>query len=173
DPHVELLRGLAWCCALREDAELARALARLALSAYRKVPGTGPRLVSLGNGCVAALGLMPGRAPVGQLAILKVKVKFGTAQKEIEKAFHAAAAREGLPADEIEELAVPSYGLEEVGHLRASFGDYQAELTVDGSSASLHWLKGDRPVRSAPAAVRAQHKEEYKELQGTLKDVNA
>jgi hypothetical protein len=173
DPHVELLRGLAWCCGLREDAELARALARLALSAYRKIPGKGPRLVSLGNACVTALGLMPGRAPIGQLAVLKVKVKFGTAQKEIEKSFHTAAVREGLPADEIEELAVPSYGLEEVGHLRASFGEYQAEVSIDGSSAGLHWFKGDRPVKSAPTAVRSQHKEEYRELQGTLKDVNA
>src|SRR5207244_2386530 len=112
EPHVEMLRGLAWCCGLREDAELARALTRLALSAYRKSPGKGPRLVSLGNACVTALGLMPGPTPIGQLAVLKVKVKFGTAQKEIEKAFDAAAAREGLPRDEVEELAIPSYGLE-------------------------------------------------------------
>jgi hypothetical protein len=122
---------------------------------------------------VTALGLMPGPAPIGQLAVLKTKMKFGTAQKEIEKAFNAAAAREGLPLDEVEELAIPSYGLEEVGHLRASFGDYQAELVVDGSSARLHWLKGDRPGKSAPTAVRAQHPEEYKELQAALKDVNA
>ena len=108
DPHVELLRGLVWCCGFTEDADLARAVARLALSAYRKVPGKGPRLVSLGNACITALGSMPGRTPIGQLAILKVKVKFGTAQKEIEKAFNAAAARENLPRDEVEELAVPS-----------------------------------------------------------------
>jgi hypothetical protein len=170
--HVEMLRGLAWCCALREDAELARALARLALSAYLKIPGKGPRLVSLGNACVTALGLMPGRAPIGQLAVLKTKVKFGTAQKEIEKAFRAAAAREGLPLDEVEELAVPSYGLEEVGRLRAAFGDYQAELAIDGSSATLHWLKGDRPIKSVPGAVRSEHPEEYKELQAALKDIN-
>ena len=29
DPHVELLRGLAWCCGLREDAELVRKLEAL------------------------------------------------------------------------------------------------------------------------------------------------
>ena len=114
-PHIELLRGLVWCCGLQEDADLARSVARLALSAYRKLPGIGPRLVSLGNACVTALGMMPGRAPIGQLAVLKVKVKFGTAQREIEKAFNASAEREGLPRDEIEELAAPSYGLEEVG----------------------------------------------------------
>ncbi|MBX3419782.1 MAG: DUF4132 domain-containing protein [Pirellulaceae bacterium] len=173
DPHVELLRGLVWCCGLREDGDLARALARLALSAYRKVPGKGPRLVSLGNACITALGMMPGKAPIGQLALLKVKVKFGTAQREIEKAFNAAAQREGLPRDEIEELAVPSYGLEEVGAYREQFGDYRAELLVDGSSAAIHWSKDGKPLKSVPAEVRKELAEEYKELQATLKDINA
>jgi len=173
EPHVELLRGFVWCCGLKEDAELARAVARLALSAYRKIPGKGPRLVSLGNACVTALGMMPGLPPIGQLAILKVKVKFGTAQKEIDKAFTASAAREGLARDEIEELAVPSYGLEEVGLLRETFGDYQAELLVDGSAAALHWLKDGKPLKSVPAAVKKDHPEQFKELQASLKDINA
>jgi hypothetical protein len=172
-PHVELLRGLAWCAGLREDSDLARALTRLAISAYRKIPGKGPRLVSLGNACVTALSMMPGVPPIGQLAILKVKVKFGSAQKEIEKAFNAAAARENLPREDIEELAVPPYGLEEVGLHRQSFGDYQAELTVDGSSAALHWLKQDRPIKSVPAAVKKEHAAELKELQTAVKDINA
>lgn len=173
EPHVELLRGLVWCCGLKEDADLARAVARLALSAYRKVPGKGPRLVSLGNACITTLGMMPGRVPIGQLAVLKVKVKFGTAQKEIEKAFNASAEREGLPRDEVEELAVPSYGLEEVGVLRESFGDYRAELLVDGSSAALHWSKDGKPIKSVPATVKKEHGEEFKELQASLKDLNA
>ncbi len=116
---------------------------------------------------------MPGLPPIGQLAILKVKVKFGTAQKEIEKAFNAAAARENLPREEIEELAVPTYGLEEVGILREDFGDYRAEVHVDGSSASLFWSKEGKPLKSVPAAVKKEHTEAFKELQGSLKDVNA
>jgi Domain of unknown function (DUF4132) len=172
-PHVELLRGLVWCCGLREGADLARAVARLALSAYRKLPGRGPRLVSLGNACVTALGAMPGQPALGQLAVLKVKVKFGTAQREIEKAFLASAERAGLPRDEIEELAVPSYGLEEVGLLRQTFGDYQAELHIDGSSASVHWFKEAKPLKSAPAAAKTEHGEDFQELQAAVKDLNA
>src|SRR5262245_6697492 len=170
--HVELLRGLVWCCGLKDDADLARAVTKLALSAYRKVPGKGPRLVSLGNACITALGRMPGLSPIGQLAVLKVKVKIGTAQKEIEKAFNAAAARENLPRNDVEELAVPAYGLEEVGVLRQSFGDYRAELTVDGSSAAIQWFKADKPLRSAPAAAKTEHPEQVKELQSALKDIN-
>jgi hypothetical protein len=172
-PHVELLRGLVWCCGFREDAELARAVARLAVSAYRKLPGKGPRLISLGNACVTALGMMPGLPPIGQLAILKSKVKSPVAQNEIEKAFNASAARQGLARDEIEELAVSSYGLEVVGLRRETFDDFQAELIVDGSLASLHWLKDGKPLKSAPAAMKKDHAEEFKELQTSVKDINA
>ena len=173
--HVDLLRGLVWCCGMKEDAKARpRAVGPAGeWATYRKIPGKGPRLVSLGNACMTALGMMPGLPPIGQLAILKVKVKFGTAQKEIDKAFTTAAAREGLAREEIEELAVPSYGLEEVGLLRETFGDYQAELLVDGSAAALHWLKDGKPLKSVPAAVKKEHPEPFKELQASVKDVNA
>jgi Domain of unknown function (DUF4132) len=169
--HVNLLRGLAWCAGLEADRDLARALAALALSAYRKIPGKGPRLITLGNAAVAALGMMPGMDAVGQLALLKLKVKFIPAQKGIEKALTAAAEREGLPRDEIDELAVPSYGMEEVGLRREVFGEYTAELVVDGPDVKLNWSKAGKALKSIPAAAKKEHAEEVKELQAAVKDV--
>lgn len=64
-PHADLLKGLAWCCGVAGDRHLAHALTVLAVSAYRKVPGRGPRLVTVGNACIAALGTMPGLDAVG------------------------------------------------------------------------------------------------------------
>jgi hypothetical protein len=171
--HVALLRGLAWCAGFEADRDLARGLAGLALSAYRKVPGRGPRLVSLGHAAIAALGAMPGMDAVGQLALLKVKVKFIPAQKEVEKALTAAAEREGLPRDEVDELAVPAYGMEEVGRRREVLGDYAVELVVEGQDAALRWSKAadGKPLKSAPAAVKKDHADEVKELQAAVKDV--
>lgn len=173
DPHVELLRGVVLRSVFREDADLARALMRLAISCYRKVPRKGPRLVSLGNACITALGRMPGLAPIGQLAVLKVKVKSGTAQKQIEKAFRASAEREGLPSDDVEELAVPAYGLESVGQLHERFGEYQLDLMIDGVTATMHWSKQRKPLKSMPAAVKKEHADEVKELQSAVKDMNS
>lgn len=171
--HVDLLKSLVWLCASVPDAELARALTSLAVSAYRKIPGKGPRLVVLGNACVTALGMMPGMAALGAIALLKVKVKFGTAQKEIDKALTAAAAREGLPREEIEELGVPAYGLEEVGRRREVFGAYVAEVLVDGEDAEIHWSKVDGgALKSVPAAVKKDHAEDWKELQNSTKDIS-
>ena len=170
--HVEMLKGLVWCGGLRADRDLARALSSLALSAYRKIPGRGPRLVTLGNACVTALGMMPGTDAVGALALLKVKVKFGTAQKEIDKALSAAADREGMPRDEIEEMGIPAYGLTEVGRRREDFGEYAAELVVDDGEAVLKWMKADgKALKSVPAAVKKDHSDDLKELQSATKDV--
>ncbi|MEL6332377.1 MAG: hypothetical protein AAFQ76_07295 [Cyanobacteria bacterium J06626_26] len=144
DQNADILKGLVWLCADQTDIELVRAVGKLAISAYRKIPGVGPRCVKLGNACVWALGQMPTIEAIGQLALLKVKVKFGTAQKGIEKSLTAAAEREGLPREDIEELAVPTYGLSAVGLRHESLGDFTAELAVTGTSSTvLRWIKAD------------------------------
>ena len=130
--------------------------------------------MKVGNAAVYALSEMGSTDAVGQLAMLKVRVKFGTAQKEIEKAFNTAAEALGLPRDQIEEMGVPSYGLEEVGRRSETFGDYRAELIVTGSDAELKWFdaKG-KPLKSVPAKVKGEHKDELKELQQSLKDIQS
>ncbi len=171
------LRGLLWLTPiLPRDDELTRAVAAVALSAYRKVPGVGPRAVKVGNAAVYALSQLGSPETVGHLAMLKVRVKSGTAQKEIEKAFNAAAEALSLPRDQIEEMAVPSYGLEAVGIRRETFadGEYMAELCVNGRDVELRWSRADgKAQKSVPAKVKSEHKEELKELQGAARDIAA
>lgn len=171
--NADVLRALVWLCAEDEDREMARALTAVALSAYRKVPWIGPRCVRVGNACVAALGRMPGREGIGQLALLKVKVKFGAAQKGIDYALAEAAMRAGLLKDEIEEMSVPTYGLEEVGVRREQLGEYRAELVVTGTrSVELRWFRPDGKGQSSiPQAVKKNHAEELKELNQAVKDI--
>jgi len=171
--NADVLKGLVWLCAQKEDKEIARALTALAVSAYRKVPLIGPRCVRVGNACVWALGAMPGNEGVGQLALLKLKVKNRPAQKGIEKALDTAANRIGLPREEIEEMAVPTYGLQEVGTGHEQLDGYTAELTVTGTTAvDLRWINSaGKKQSSVPQAVKEQHAEELKELNQAVKDI--
>jgi hypothetical protein len=173
EKHALTLKGFAWMASGLESADLARGLGLMAQSAYRKIPGMGARAVSLGNACVWSLGQMPGQHGLSQLAILKVRVKFGTAQKGIEKALNATAERLGYPRDEVEEMGVPAYGMEEVGHLRAQAGDFKAELAVTGTaSTELRWIKPDGKVqKSIPQAVKSDYPGELKELKTAAKDI--
>ena len=169
------LRGLLWCVPMLPDPnELARDVTAVALSAYKKVPGVGPRAVKVGNAAVYALSELASSEAVGQLAMLKVRVKFGTAQKEIEKAFDASATALGLPRDQIEELGVPSYGLEEVGRRIEELGGYRAELLVTGSDAEINWSDANgKQLKAVPAKVKSDHKDDLKELQQSLKDIQS
>src|SRR5215212_4554311 len=173
DENADILKALAWLCAKSGNAEVARALGMLALAAYRKVPQMGPRCVRVGNACVWALGAMPNAGGVGQLAMLRARVKFGTAQKGIEKALEAAAGHAGMPLQEVEEISVPAYGLQEVGVMRAQFGEFTVELVITGTSTTeLRWIRPDgKRQKSVPKAVKERHAEDLKEVKAAATDL--
>jgi hypothetical protein len=75
--------------------------------------------------------------------------------------------------EEIEELAVPAYGLTGVGHAEHRLGEATAVLGVQGTKAVLTWHNASgNPVRTVPAAVRRDHPEELKELKAAVKDID-
>ncbi len=170
--NTDILKGLAWLCSKSDDSEIARALTALAISAYKKIPGSGPRAGKVGNACFWALGNMPGSEGVAQLSILKLKIKTNTAQKVIVNALEIAAKRTGITAAEIEEMSVPTYGLEGVGLRRDDFGEAVSEMRVDGSDVEHVWVRKDRKrLSSAPKAVKEKYPEELKEISQAVKDI--
>lgn len=170
--NADMLKGLVWLCSTSDDPEMARALTALAVSAYRKIPGAGPRAGKVGNACFWALGNMRCSEGVAQLSILKLKIKTNTAQKIIANALDIAAKRIGITAEEIEEMSVPTYGLDEVGLRRDEFDEVTSELRVDGSDVEQVWTRKDgKRLSSAPKAVKEKYPEELKEISQAIKDI--
>lgn len=174
DYHADLLKGLVWCCEMTPQAEILRTLTALTLSSYRKIPGTGPRLTKVGNACIHTLGAIGGLDAIGQLALLRIRVKFGTAQLMLEKALNATAEKAGLPREELEEMSVPSYGLSEVGCATFGLGEITAILKVEDSrSVEIQWLNAaGKPVKSVPAAAKKEFAEDLKEIRQAQKDID-
>lgn len=173
DANGDLLRGLAWCASLEEDLELARALTSLGATAFKTVPGVGPRALKVGNAAVWALGAMPGREGVVQLSILRARVKTRSAQLAIEKALRAAAERAGISPEDLEEIAVPTHGLTELGLRQETLGERGAELRIEGPRAVvLEWIgPTGRRQAGVPAAVKRDFAEDLKELRAAQKDL--
>ena len=169
------LRGLAWSASKLPDAGLARALGGLALACFRQLRGFGARAPKVGNAALWALGNMPSVDAVGQLAVLGARLKGKSVKKQVAKALHAAAAREGVSVEDIEELGVPTHDLREVGRTVVSFGDHRAELEiVDTATVRLRWRDGSGKSRtSAPAAVKREFPEQVKQLRASVKDITA
>lgn len=173
EDNATCLRGLLWISPEVASPDLIRAIGALTVSCYRKIPGVGPRAIKVGNAGVHALSQINDPIALGQLALLKIKVKFGSAQKEIEKAFNVAAERSGLPREELEEMSVPTYGLTEVGVCEEKMGNFTARLTITGTdSTELVWLRPDgKAQRGVPAEVKASYVEDLKALQAYAKDI--
>jgi hypothetical protein len=175
DPHnTTALRGLLWTLAFTPPRpETARALARLVQVALKKVPGVGPRNPKTANAAVHALSRIDHEEALAQIARLATAVTFKGTLKEINGALDARAAALGLSREEVEELAVPAYGLTEVGRRAETLGDASVELVVTGSHAVLNWRNAaGKAVKAPPASVRRDHPEELKELKAAVKDVD-
>ncbi len=177
DGNSNILRGLVWMLSAVPTAPLARTLADLLVTAIKKVPGVGPRAVKVANACVWALGELAGNkddtirdAALAQLARLKARVTFKTTLKAIEKALDKAAEAAGMSRDELEELGVPAFGFE-AGVLRNELGSAQVTLSVQGNRVVTQWIndKG-KVVKSPPAAVKREYKDDVKELKQFAKD---
>ena len=165
--NLDILRGLVWLCATDDTRELARALGALAVAFYRKLPGVGPRSARLANAAIWALGQMPGQHSMAQLALLKTRVRMPAAQKQIEAALANAAERAGLLPDELAELLVPTYGLEEVGLRREMLGGVIVELVVAGGVELRHARRRQAARRGAEGAQsRARRRPEGAEQHG-------
>lgn len=171
--HMDILRGLAWTCSMFPVKDLARSLTELALTCYKKIPGVGPRAVRVGNAAINSLGMMGTEDALGQLALLKVKVKVGSAQAAIDKTMNKLAGKLGVRPDDLEEMSAPAYGMTDVGSLLQPIGEFTAELTVINSrKTQLVWKRADgKALKSLPSAVTQEHAEEVKELMAAKKDI--
>jgi Domain of unknown function (DUF4132) len=168
----DLLKGLAWSCALFDDPAVARALGDAAEACFKKIPNVGARSTKVGNACLYALGAMPGMDGVAQLQRLRQRVKQPSARAQIDAAHENAARREGMTRDDLDDLAVPTFDLAD-GRLRRSFGAARAELVVAGvHDIRLNWFGTDgKPRASEPADVKRDQADDLKAIKRTADDL--
>ncbi|MFD7548609.1 DUF4132 domain-containing protein [Streptomyces sp. NPDC059816] len=172
--NIDALRGLAWMLPLLPPhPDVPRTLGALVAGALRKVSGTGARSPRTATAAIHALARTEGEEALAELARLRTRVVHKPTVKVLDGVLTARAAALGLGREEIEELAVPSYGLTEVGRAEHALGDASALLAVEGTRARLTWRNAaGKQVKTAPAAVRRDHPERVKELRALAKDVD-
>jgi hypothetical protein len=173
DAHSDLLRGLIWYTSLINDDSLTMAIGDAAAACFKKIPNVGPRAPKIGNACLYALSAMSSPAAVGQLSRLKSRAKHASVRKQLAKALETAADKTGMSAAEMEEVAVPTCGLSEVGAHRLQLGDITALLEVaGGSKVQLTWIRPDgKQMKSVPASVKEAFAAELKSLKQSEKEI--
>jgi len=174
EPNADALRGLVWICsALPEDRALAAVIGDLAQVCLKKVPSYGAYSSKVGNASIWTLGAVGSLEAVAQLGRLKQRVKYPASLRLVEKALAEAARRASISPEELEELAVPTYGLTEPGRGRVAIADYMATIDVRGvDEVELLWTgPTGRPQKTVPQDVQRAHADELKQLKRAVKDI--
>jgi hypothetical protein len=173
DVNVNIIKGLIWCfSAIEANEDISRMLARATEWSLKKVIGLGPRAPRIANAAIYVLGQQNTPASISQLARLKTRVTFKTSLKEIEKALDVAAQKAGISKADLEEMGVPSFGLEAGGVRREDLGEASFELGITGNDVRLSWFdaKG-KQLKNPPSSVKKDFAEDLKELKTAQKDI--
>ena len=182
--NADALRGLLWVASSLRGDDLARRISDVARFAAtklhtRKDDYRGLSWVIRGDSaltgtCLWALGEMDDDAAFAQLVGLKNRFRHATMQKRIEKALSSFATRRGLSRDDLDEMGVPTFGLDDAGVRRCELDDSTLELRIDGSAVKLVFVGPDGESRkTVPKQVADAHPEQLKELKQSKKDVAA
>ncbi|WP_433390735.1 DUF4132 domain-containing protein [Micromonospora sp. KLBMP9576] len=169
--NVALLWGLLWMRAMCPPSEgTLRSLGQIAERAARKVPGHGPASPKLANAAVAVLVDADHPAALAQLARLASRLTYKSTLRIVEKGLTNRAEAFGVGREDVEEMALPGFGLP----IADKLGDCSYAIEVRGVDAAVVWRNADgKVVKAPPAQVRREHGEELKELKATAVDVGA
>ncbi|MCR5890003.1 DUF4132 domain-containing protein [Hymenobacter sp. J193] len=162
EANATVAKGLVWALQPLADAGIIEQLTVLTAKCFRKIPGKGPLAAGLGNACLLALS-QNGLPGVAALARVRSKIRQTNTQELIARYIEQESVKLGVSPAEIEDMAVPDFGLEN-GRLSEEFADYTATLTLRDGKADVQWHKADKALKSAPTALKATHADELKEL---------
>lgn len=150
-PNQRLVRGLLWLASvlIERPADLHGAVGlRMGTSGRSDAV---VRDTALANTCAALLGASSDPGAATALASMRVRVTNRNVLKQIDRALGAAAARSGLSVEDIIELALPTFDLDERRHLEIPAGDAAAIVEVfDDGKVRARWRMAGGTEAAAP-----------------------
>ncbi|MBX3119863.1 MAG: DUF4132 domain-containing protein [Fimbriimonadaceae bacterium] len=172
--HSSMLRGYCWMIGLIKSPRAAFLLGEMLLACNHKLTGFGARSQKGFSACVIALEQMGEVYALAELSKARAKVKTPSLADHLLSTLNHAAAQQNISLEELEEIILPTFELDVPGIKNLGFGDSQATLEIVGTSeVELRWTKAGKPVKSAPAHVKAEFKQELAELTRTKKEIES
>jgi hypothetical protein len=178
DANEDAIRGLIWMLSAADGQQVASRIGKYCELCFKKVPDVGPGSTKLGNGAVHTLGLLGGMHAVAELTRLKSKVRYATAVARIETTLAELASQLGITGEELQEIALPTFGLSPIGERQFPIGkEGFAILRIAGTrEVRMTWTRsGGREMATVPKALRETAPEDVatartlkKEIEGAL-----
>jgi hypothetical protein len=173
DPNDDVIRGLIWMLATTDQEGFASRIGTYCELCFKKVSAHGVRSMKLGNGALQTLGMLGGPHAVAELTRLKARAQYPFVVTRIEATLSEVAARLGLGESELEEMALPTFGLSTDGERRLPVGDGMAAIRVTGArDVQLIWVRSDgKEVASIPKAFKEAAPEAVAAVRSLKKEI--
>ncbi len=156
-------KGLIWMASRIEDGAIIPALGAALRGSFKARGRAGVRSQRVGNACIWALGRRDEAEAASHLVAAKNRVKNGAILKTLQKTIEIVAVRAQMTPEDLEEIAVPDFGLEN-GVIARDFGEVRVEIAVSGGRALWNWTSDGKSLKAAPASVKRDFAIELKEL---------
>ena len=83
------------------------------------------------------------------------------------------AGRAGIGREELDEISVPTHGLDPAGTRSFAFAQGRAVMRATGAGATLEWFNAAGKPMKSPSKAMKDEKELFKEVQSAFKELNA
>ncbi|MGJ4943490.1 DUF4132 domain-containing protein [Bradyrhizobium sp. HKCCYLS1011] len=175
DPNEDTIRGLIWMLSAAGQDFVAVRLGRYCELCFKKVPNVGARSVKLGNAAIQALATLATPHAIAELTRLKSRLRYPVVVRRIAAMLDDLAARLHVSAEELEEMALPTFDLAPDGERRLPMGEGAAILRITGSrEVSLSFVgSSGREVASPPAALKEAAPEVLATVRRLRKEIEA
>jgi len=168
----ELFKGILWAAPLASNTTILSLIENIGLLCFKKIPTHGAVSVKLGNACLYSLASMPGQEGIEQLLHFRNKIIYPSVRRRIEKYLQKMATESGLTTDELEEMAISDFGLNDNQLITQSFDPYQGTIQIDSSgNIVVSWTKNNQPLRSMPKILSTEYPEAVAAFKQTAKKI--
>lgn len=173
DINHDILKGIIWSCGILNNPDLNILIDEYGLLAFKKLSGVGAISVRTGNACLFSFSLLPVQEGISRLTKFRMKIKYPSVIKQVDKHISSVAKKMGYSKDQLEEIAVPDFGIVN-GIVRRQTGDYTAVIEVkDIYEVTLHWEHEEKKQSSVPLKIKTDHKEELTAIKKLAKEIEA
>ncbi|WP_066800538.1 DUF4132 domain-containing protein [Moraxella oblonga] len=168
------LKGFLWCILISDPTgdDLAHTVAKVADASLKKVAGIGVKEIKLANTSVYVLSQMTNQSALSALVFLDSTVTFKTTLAQIKKALNTVAERLNLSFDDLLEIGIPTFGLQNVGERIEQWGETTVTIHIDDTGSVLKFSKNGKNLKSAPTDVKTNFADELKQFKAFIKDID-
>ncbi|UZR98761.1 DUF4132 domain-containing protein [Chondrinema litorale] len=175
EKNIQIVRGAIWLCALINDDKLSAKIEEICHLSFKKIRGHGALSVKIGNAGLYTFSMLPAETGVFFITKVKMKTKYPSVQSHVERLLKEMAEAGGMDKEEIEEIAVPSYGLGEDFTYSEAFEkqSFTAEIKIESlKKVSLGWQNSNgKSQKSIPKILRTEKKADVKRIQELRKEI--